>query len=107
VEIVIQSHHAAVSDGMRDRAMRAVEKLAARLRRAVDAVVRFEEDGPTRRVEIVLHAPRQRRLVACGESRFFGPALAEAVTRLEAQARQTKATLKARTRAGGRAGPRI
>jgi ribosome-associated translation inhibitor RaiA len=103
VEIVFQSHHADVSDSMRTRARRAVEKLATRLRRVVDAVIRFEEDGPTRRVEIVLRAPRQRRLVAAGEGRFFGPALATAVDRLEKQARRTKRTPKSRRRLATRA----
>jgi ribosome-associated translation inhibitor RaiA len=90
VEIVFQSHRAIVSDRMRAKARQAVEKLANRMRRAVDAVVRFEQDGALRRVEIVLHAPRQRNLVASGEARFFGPALSEAVDRLEEQARQVK-----------------
>ena len=50
MEILFQSHHAQVSDRMRERARVAVTKLGARLARAVNAVVRFEEDGPTRRV---------------------------------------------------------
>ena len=75
MEILFQSHHAQVSDRMRERARIAVMRLAARLSRAVKAVVRFEEDGPTRRVEIVLHAPRRRAMVAEGSARFFGPAL--------------------------------
>jgi ribosome-associated translation inhibitor RaiA len=103
VEIVFQSHHARVSDHMRERARIAVTKLGARLSRAVDAVVRFEEDGPTRRVEIVLHAPRKRAVVAEGSARFFGPALAFAIDRLEAQARQLKRTPKARSRKLARA----
>lgn len=98
MEILFQSHHAQVSDRMRERARIAVTKLAARLTRAVDAVVRFEEDGPTRRVEIVLHAPRRRAIVAEGSARFFGPALGYAIDRLEAQARQVKRTPKTRNR---------
>jgi ribosome-associated translation inhibitor RaiA len=85
VDIIFQAHHATVSDRMRARAERAVQKTALRLRRVVDAVIRFEEDGPTRRVEIVLRTPRQRNLVAEGRSRYYGPALAEAVDRLQAQ----------------------
>jgi ribosome-associated translation inhibitor RaiA len=88
---------------MRERARIAVTKLGARLSRAVNAVVRFEEDGPTRRVEIVLHAPRKRAVVAEGSARFFGPALAFAIDRLEAQARQLKRTPKARGRKLARA----
>jgi len=103
VEILFQSHHAQVSDHMRERARSAVTKLGARLSRAVDAVVRFEEDGPTRRVEIVLHAPKRRAMVAEGTARFFGPALAYAIDRLEAQARQLKRTPKTRGRKLARA----
>jgi len=103
VEILFQSHHAKVSDHMRERARIAVSKLGARLARAVNAVVRFEEDGPTHRVEIVLHAPKKRAVVAEGSARFFGPALAYAIDRLEAQTRQIKRTPKARSRKLARA----
>jgi hypothetical protein len=85
VDIVFHAHRAVISDDLRARAERAVHKAAARLHRAVDATVRFEEDGPTRRVEIVLHAPRQRPVVAVGEGRLLGPALSVAAARLQAQ----------------------
>ena len=103
MEILFQSHHAQVSDRMRERARVAVNKLGARLARAVNAVVRFEEDGPTRRVEIVLHAPRRRAMVAEGTARFFGPALNFAIDRLDAQTRQVKRTPRARSRKLARA----
>ena len=103
MEILFQSHHAQVSDRMRERARIAVTKLGARLARAVNAVVRFEEDGPTRRVEIVLHAPRRRAVVAEGTARFFGPALGFAIDRLDAQTRQVKRSPKARSRKLARA----
>ena len=103
MEILFQSHHAQVSDRMRERARVAVTKLGARLARAVNAVVRFEEDGPTRRVEIVLHAPRRRAVVAEGTARFFGPALGFAIDRLDAQTRQVKRSPKARSRKLARA----
>ena len=97
MEIVFSAHHAVISDSMRLRAERAVEKAAKRLGRATDARVRFEQDGPTRRVEIVLHAKRQRRLVAEGSAKFFGAALAGALARLQAQLPK-KDTPKTRTR---------
>lgn len=103
MEILFQSHHAQVSDHMRERARAAVARLGRRLIRVVNAVVRFEVDGPTRRVEIVLHAPRRRAMVAEGRARFFGPALAHAIERLEAQARQLKRTPKTRGRKLARA----
>lgn len=96
MEIVFHSHHAAVSDRMRQRAVRAVEKLAQRLSRVGDAVIRFESDGPARRVEIALRASR-RRLIAIGEGRYFGPALAQAVEHLQQQLPK-KNTPKARAR---------
>ena len=103
MEIMFQSHHAQVSERIRERARIAVTRLGARLARAVNAVVRFEEDGPTRRVEIVLHAPKRRAMVAEGSARFFGPALTYAIDRLDAQTRQLKRTPKARSRKVARA----
>jgi ribosome-associated translation inhibitor RaiA len=103
VEILFRSHHAQVSERIRERARIAVTRLSARLARAVNAVVRFEADGPTRRVEIVLHAPRRRPMVAEGSARFFGPALTYAIDRLDAQTRQGKRTPKTRGRKLARA----
>ena len=52
-----------------------------------------------RRVELVLHAPRGRRLVARAEARFFGPALTIALGKLNAQiARSRTARLSVSTR---------
>lgn len=97
MEIVFHAHRAVISDDLRARAERAVHKAAARLRRTVNATVRFEEDGPTRRVEIVLHAPRHRPVVAAGEGRLFGPALSAAMARLNAQVTKSE-TLRERGR---------
>jgi ribosome-associated translation inhibitor RaiA len=72
---------------MRRRVEAAVTRTAARLRRTVDAILRFEQDGPVKRVEIVLHAARQRNLVARGEGRYFGSAFTAANDRLVAQIR--------------------
>lgn len=88
MEIIFHAHHAPISPRMRRRAELAAERAAKRLSRAVDAVVRFEQDGPVKRVEIVLRAPRQRNVVALGEARFYGPALTTAITRLSAQVRK-------------------
>jgi len=85
VEIIFHAHHAAISDHMRGRAERAVRKVAARVPRATSAVVRFEEDGPTRRVEIELLGTGQK-LVSVATGRFFGPALSDAAQRLLARA---------------------
>jgi len=90
---------------MRRRAELAVRRAAERLARAVDAIVRFEHDGPVKRVEIVLHAPRQRNIVALAEDRFYGRALTAAISKLSAQVRKLGRARKAavRKRAGTRA----
>ncbi len=85
MDIIFHVHHAVISDRMRQRAAAGVRKLALRMERAVDAVVRFEEDGPTRRVEVILNAPRHKRLVAHAEGRYFGPALAAVLLKLQKQ----------------------
>jgi ribosome-associated translation inhibitor RaiA len=103
MEIIFHAHHAAISPRLQQRAEASLRRAVQRLGRAVDAIVRVEEDGPTRRVELVLHAPRGRRLVARGEARFFGPALTAALGRLNAQiARSRSATrsVSSRRRAG-------
>ena len=102
MDIIFHAHHAVISDRMQRRAERAVRRTARKLGRTVDAIVRFERDGPTSRVEILLHAPGRRDLVAEGHARYYGPALAEAVGRLEAQAVSRKRTPKARGRAMAR-----
>lgn len=85
MEIIFHAHNATIPEPLKGRAERAVLKFGRRLQRAVDAVVRFEGDGPTRRVEIVLHAPKQRNLVAEGRARSYATALTDALSRLQAQ----------------------
>jgi ribosome-associated translation inhibitor RaiA len=96
MEIIFHEHHATVSDHMRQRASSGVRRLGDRFERAIDAVVRFEQDGPTRRVEIILHAPRQKRLVAKAEGRYFGPTLAMVLGKLRAQIAGLKKPTRAR-----------
>jgi len=90
MEIIFHAHHAEISPRLQQRAEASLRRLVVRLGRAVDAIVRIEQDGPSRRVELVLHAPRGRQLVARGEGRFFGPALTMALGRLNAQITRTK-----------------
>jgi ribosome-associated translation inhibitor RaiA len=98
MEIFFHSHNAVISDRMRGRAEHMIHKLADRTKRVVHAVVRFEQDGPVRRVEVVLNAPGRRSLVAEGTGRYYGPALAQALERLGAQISHRKRTPKARAR---------
>lgn len=102
MEIIFHAHHAAISPRLQQRAEASLRRAVVRLGRTVDAIVRVEEDGPTRRVELVLHAPRGQRLVARGEARFFGPALTVALGKLNAQiarSRGARKTVSARRRA--------
>ena len=96
MEIVFHSHHAAVSDHLRRLAQRGLDRIARRLTRVVSAVVRFEQDGRLRRVEIVLHAPRNRQLVGEGNGRYFGPALTAALERVASQTNHVKRPPKQR-----------
>jgi hypothetical protein len=102
VEIIFHAHNAVISERMRDRAERVVRKLGARVR-AVRVVVRFEGDGPVRRVELQLNAPRRRALIAEGTARTYGPALGAAAERIVAQFARRKRTPKARARRLARA----
>jgi hypothetical protein len=99
MDVIFHAHHAPMSDGMRRRARRGVAKLAARLGRPVDAVIRFEDDGPTRRVEIMLHAPRRKPLVAAASQRYTGVALGEALKRLATQVEAQRRKRRPRPRA--------
>jgi ribosome-associated translation inhibitor RaiA len=102
VEIVVSARNAVVSDSMKQRGKRAVERIARRLGQTVAARISFEEDGPQRRVEIVLRAPRQRNLIAESTAKFFGVALTAAILRLQAQLPK-KDTRKSRSRKLARA----
>lgn len=98
MDIVFHNHDAPISDRMRRRAELALRKAAKRATRAVDGVVRFQQDGPTRRVELVLHTGSGRRYVAASEGRYFGTALSDAARRLTMQLDHSKRTPKARAR---------
>ncbi|NUO63982.1 MAG: HPF/RaiA family ribosome-associated protein [Gemmatimonadaceae bacterium] len=98
MEIVFQSHNAELSDRLRQRAERLVRRLAPRMGRVVDATLRFEGDGKQRRVELEFHAAGGRRLVAEGTGRYFGPALAQAGSRLKAQLDSARRTRRERMR---------
>jgi ribosome-associated translation inhibitor RaiA len=104
MEIVFHTHHAKISDHMRRAAERALRKAARRAKRSVDAVIRFQEDGPLKTVELALHTANGKRYVAASESRYFGTALAEAARRLTMQLDHNKRTPKARARRARAAG---
>lgn len=99
MEIILQAHHADVPETLRAQAEQAIRRVAARLHKVANAIVRFVEDGNTRRVEIVLRGSRTRELVAVADAREFAPALSTAVQRLESQVARTR-----RSRRAGRMG---
>jgi hypothetical protein len=96
VQIIFHSHHAVISPRMRLRAEKLVARLSNRIGHPVNAIVRFEQDGPTRRVELLLQRPRRRPLVAEGFGRTYGPALGAAAARLDAQIEHRKRTPRSR-----------
>ena len=104
MDIVFQAHHAVIPDSMRERAARAITKVASRMSRVVRAVVRFEGDGPVRRVVIELYGAG-RTIVVEGRDAVFGAALADATQRLRARAKRgpraasRKHTMRSRRRA--------
>ena len=100
MEIVFQSHHATVSDRLRGRAVLGLGKLARRVPGVVDATVRFEQDGTARVVELAMHAPGRRHLVARASGRHWGPAITDALAQLENQIGNVKRTRKEQGRYG-------
>ena len=84
------------------RTARALRKIEDRIQ-ATAATVRFEEDGPVRRVEIVVSAARNRRLVAKAEGRYFGPTVNVVIDKLMAQARAAKRVPRSAARKAARA----
>lgn len=102
MDVIFHSHNAVISQRLRSRAESIIHKLEVRSARAVRAVVRFEQDGPTRRVEIVMHASRRPPLISNGYARNYGPALSEAIHNLQAQLARSKRTRKVRPRTAAR-----
>ncbi len=103
MNIVFQAHHAVISDYMRSRTKRAMDKISERFPSSLDATVRFEQDGPGRRVEIVLHGRGANRWVAEGQGRSYGPALTAALKHLQSQLSHSKRVAKDRAHLARRA----
>ena len=85
MEIIFHDHHATVPERVRARAAAGAQKLGARFGFAIDAVIRFEDDGPLRRAEIILHAAQHKELVAKSAARSYDTALTAALDKLEHQ----------------------
>jgi hypothetical protein len=102
VEIAFHRNGAPVSDATVRKIEKMITAAASRFPRAMDATVRFTAEGVTRRVEILLRAPRARSLVATGEGRYFGPAASQALHRLRLQLLREKKLPKTRARVQAR-----
>ena len=102
MEIIYQGHHAEMPAALRQRVERGLKRVDRQFRVAV-ATVRFEEDGPDRRVEITLNLPRGRHLVSEGLARSLGLAVTAALSRLDAQVDHAKRTPKSRGKSAARA----
>ena len=94
MEIHFHGHQTEITDGLRHRASEGASKLAEHLQRAVDADVWFGEDGVLKTVEIKLHAPGTKSLVAKSAAKFHEAALTDAIAKLDAQIRRLKLTKK-------------
>lgn len=94
MEIQFHGHQTEITEGLRHRAEEGARKLAEHLHRAVDADVWFGEDGVLKTVEVKLHAPKRRTLVAKSAAKFHEAALTDAIAKLDAQIRRLKAAKK-------------
>jgi len=94
MEIHFHGHQTEITDGLRHRASEGASKLAEHLQRAVDADIWFGEDGVLKTVEIKLHAPGKKGLVAKSAAKFHEAALTDAIAKLDAQIRRLKLAKK-------------
>ncbi|MBI2408037.1 MAG: hypothetical protein HYV19_07045 [Gemmatimonadetes bacterium] len=101
MQVVFSYRGVALTESMLKKAERAVLKAAERIPRATGAKVLFDADGPERRVEIVVVAPRGTRLVASVAGRYWGPVLTDALTKIVRQASKERRTLQRRPAAKG------
>lgn len=103
MRIDFHAHHALISDSLRLRATRAMNRIARRAPHPMDAAVRVERDGPDIHVEVELHAKRRKPMVGIARGRYAGPAFTEAVAKLEAQVAKARTRIAARRAAKARA----
>lgn len=94
MEIQFHGHQTEITDGLRAKANDGVHKLVEHLGRPVDADVWFSEDGVSKTVEVVLHAPHYENLVGKSEGKYHEPALTDAIAKLDAQIRRLKSAKK-------------
>lgn len=94
MEIKTHGHHTEITDSLRIKADDGARKLADHLQRAVNVDIWFGENGVMKTVEIVLHAPKYKNMVAKAESKYHEPALTDAIAKMDAQIRRLKSAKK-------------
>ena len=103
MDIIFHDHHATVPDSVRTRAEVGARRLAVRLGRTVDAIIRFEADGPLCRAEIILHAPHHKEIVAKSAARSYYTAVVGALGKLERQLHVVRRVSKTKAQLARRA----
>jgi ribosomal subunit interface protein len=101
MDITIAARHCSITDAIRRRTERRLERLVRFESRATAAAVVFEEDHGRRRVELRLTVPGRGELLARGSGDTFPDAVAQAADRLERQ------LVRGRDRMRARRGPTI
>ncbi len=85
MRVTITKRHCEISEEMKARADKAVEKLGKVANRLQSAEVIFDEDHGAKMVEIVLVLPRGQTKVATAESNDFRTSLDRAAAKVRSQ----------------------
>ncbi len=85
MQTTITARHFDIPDALRERALTVVERLGNIARRAIEATVVFDADGPAHTAELRLHVARGEVLVAKGEGDDHRTALDRAEEKLRRQ----------------------
>ena len=99
MDIEIRAPHLTVSEYIRQRVERGLEKIGHRAGGATTGLARLTEDGAVRRVELELHAASRREpIVGEGRGKHWGPSVTAALQALQRQVGHLKGARKAHVR---------
>lgn len=99
MDIEIRAPNLTVSEYIRQRVERGLEKVGQRAGGATTGLARLSEDGPLRRVELEVHASSRREpIVGEGRGRHWGPAVTSAIQALQRQVGHLKGARDAHVR---------
>ena len=85
MKIMVTARHCDIDDGLRDRAVHLIARIAKLASRPHRAEVVFDRDHNRRIVEYHLHVPRRQVRVCTGEASDFRTALDRAAAKLRRQ----------------------